>query len=237
MIPSPTLIRSKKRKRTVALHVQPDGSLRILAPQKTSLSWINAFIAEKAAWIARRRAALAHKKERPLLVLEDGALIPFRGQTLRLALTAGPSPQTSYTEKEEFLQITLPADLSPDQRQEEIRTELILWYKKQARTLLPERVAYWSAALGLHPSRLIWANPRHQWGSCNSKNEIRLNWRLVAAPPAIADYVIAHELCHIPHKNHGVRFWRLMEKIMPDVRQRRQALRRWEKDHHPASFP
>ena len=67
---------------------------------------------------------------------------------------------------------------------------------------------------------------RRRWGSCARDGRISLNWRLVLLAPALADYVLVHELAHLVEPNHGAGFWRLVEAEMPDFRARRAALRR-----------
>jgi len=62
-------------------------------------------------------------------------------------------------------------------------------------------------------------------GSCCKNNRLSFSCRLMAYPPEVLDYVVVHELAHIPHKNHGPAFWRTVEGILPDYRQRRRMLR------------
>jgi predicted metal-dependent hydrolase len=109
-------------------------------------------------------------------------------------------------------------------RREEARLEILLWHKKQARRIFQERVDFWAAHMGVKYRRLAPSNPRRQWGSCSAQNDIRLNWRLIMAPPALLDYVIVHELCHITHKNHSKRFWNAVARLMPDWKTRRKEL-------------
>ncbi len=63
-----------------------------------------------------------------------------------------------------------------------------------------------------------------RWGSCSDKGRILLNLELIKAPRDYTDYVITHELCHLKEKHHGPRFWKLLEKLMPDYEQRRKKL-------------
>ena len=84
----------------------------------------------------------------------------------------------------------------------------------QGRALVAARVAQYAARLRVQPTVRL-SNAKSEWGSCNAKGEIRLNWRLVQLPPALADYVVAHEVAHLVELNHSTRFWSLVESLLP----------------------
>ena len=65
-----------------------------------------------------------------------------------------------------------------------------------------------------------------RWGSCSPKGDISLSFRLLFLPAPILDYVIVHELAHTKYRSHGPRFWGLVEKAVPDHRERRKWLRK-----------
>ncbi len=71
------------------------------------------------------------------------------------------------------------------------------------------------------------SNARSEWGSCNHRGELRLSWRLAQLPPALADYVIAHEVAHLAELNHSPRFWALVETLYPGHAAARRALDDW----------
>jgi predicted metal-dependent hydrolase len=73
---------------------------------------------------------------------------------------------------------------------------------------------------------------RTRWGSCSRISGIRLNWRLIHCPPAVVDYVVAHEVAHLVEMNHGPRFWAVVERLCPDHAAARAELRR-----HAAALP
>ena len=71
------------------------------------------------------------------------------------------------------------------------------------------------------------SNARSEWGSCNARGEIRLNWRLVQLPPHLAEYVVAHEVAHLVELNHSLRFWALVETLLPGHAALRRELEDW----------
>jgi predicted metal-dependent hydrolase len=108
------------------------------------------------------------------------------------------------------------------------------WYKARAREHLSARVALLAASAGLEPPRLFISPAMARWGSCNSRREVRLAWRLVKAPPALVDYVVCHELAHLRHMNHSAAFWREVERQCPEYRRLRAEL--FATDHLYRSF-
>ena len=59
------------------------------------------------------------------------------------------------------------------------------------------------------------SNSFSYWGSCNSNNDISINWRLAFSPPEVLEYIIAHEMCHLVEFNHSKKFWTLVDKLVP----------------------
>lgn len=80
------------------------------------------------------------------------------------------------------------------------------------------RLEILSAKLGVPLPKLFLSNAKSRWGSCNSKKEIRLNWRLLQASPHIINYVICHELAHLKEMNHSAKFWAVVASIFPDYK-------------------
>ena len=97
---------------------------------------------------------------------------------------------------------------------------------RQAAEQLIPRLRELAARLGLTVGRVSIRNQRSRWGSCSRTGAIALNFRLVQMPPAVADYVLIHELMHLQQQNHGPRFWRLVEHACPDYREAERWLRR-----------
>lgn len=84
-----------------------------------------------------------------------------------------------------------------------------------------------NAHYGFRVGRVGVRNQTSRWGSCGRKGDLSFNWKLVLIPPELAEYVVAHELCHIGSFDHSARFWRLVSETIPDWKARRAALKRY----------
>ena len=143
----------------------------------------------------------------------------------RLAgLRAGADPGVKLVAG--YLEATVPRGVADEARRALVRSLLEDWYRAHAAERLPERLAEWSAKLGVQPKALLIREPQKRWGSCDAAGNIRLNWRIIQAPRRLVDYVVAHELTHLAHDDHGRAFWALLGRVMPDYEERREALRK-----------
>ena len=97
--------------------------------------------------------------------------------------------------------------------------------RNSARDYFSERTAYYSNLMRLTPSSIKITSAKKRFGSCSGKNGICFSWRLMLYPEAAREYVIVHELAHIVHKNHGKKFYELIESVMPDYKARKKMLK------------
>lgn len=129
---------------------------------------------------------------------------------------------TKYLEQQQK-QARMPvSDLTDTQR-----AALTQRYIAAAREYFPKRAAHFQQFTGGTYSRITIRDQKTRWGSCSARGTLSFNWRLMLAPPAILDYVVVHELCHLTHMNHSPAFWQAVEAVCPDYRESR----RWLKEH------
>ena len=129
---------------------------------------------------------------------------------------------TKYLEQQQK-QARMPvSDLTDTQR-----AALTQRYIAAAREYFPKRAAHFQQFTGGTYSRITIRDQKTRWGSCSARGTLSFNWRLMLAPPAILDYVVVHELCHLTHMNHSPAFWQAVEAVCPDYRDSR----RWLKEH------
>ena len=100
---------------------------------------------------------------------------------------------------------------------EHLQRRLLDWLKSEARRKINERAAVHAAALDVRPKCITIRDTTTRWGSCSSTRSLSFSWRLILAPPAVLDYVVAHEIAHLRELNHSARFWRLLDGLVADV--------------------
>ena len=105
------------------------------------------------------------------------------------------------------------------------REKVIKWYKGQAFQKITERANYFSNLTGWKFKSIRITKAESRWGSCSPKGSINFSWKLIMTPLDVIDYVIVHELAHIPEKNHSYRFWNKVSSVLPDYKERRKWLR------------
>ena len=116
-------------------------------------------------------------------------------------------------------------NLSKAKRQLEIEQKLLSecdedGLREKAREYLPEKIEYYSKLMGLVPAGVKITSAKTRYGSCSPKNSLCFSLYLMQKDERFIDYVIVHELAHIKHHNHGKAFYKLIEKYMPDYKDR-----------------
>ena len=96
---------------------------------------------------------------------------------------------------------------------------------------LVERTEVHRAALNQKPVKVSIGDPKSRWGSCSPHNRsIRYSWRVIMAPPAVIDYLAAHEVAHLVHADHSPAYWSVVQRLVGDHRPHRK----WLRDNGPA---
>lgn len=98
-------------------------------------------------------------------------------------------------------------------------------YKREARKLILERLEFFNTFYDFRFNKVFIKNQRSKWGSCSINKNLNFNFKLALIPKECADYIIVHELCHLGEFNHSKRFWKLVEKAIPDYKKRIKEIR------------
>lgn len=97
--------------------------------------------------------------------------------------------------------------------------------KSRAVALATARCSHYAALYGLRYAKIAIRAQKKRWGSCSSRGTLSFNYKIAALPAHLADYIVAHEICHLREMNHSPRFWALVAESHPNYRQLRLELR------------
>ena len=216
-----TVRRSARRKKTVAVTVDPAGSILVVAPENLATGRLDAIVTRKAEWIARRLLRAQDQAPLPLpREFVSGESVLYLGRHYRLKVDRHATGEAKLHGG--WLHVPAPGD---GQQTAQVRAALVSWFRSHAARRLPERVEAWRSKVGVPMPRVIVANQQKRWGSCDHRGVIRLNWRVMQTPMRLVDYVVVHELVHLRHRGHGRDYWQAVGRVMPDYERRREELR------------
>lgn len=213
---------SFSRRKTLSISVHPDLLVTAKAPVGTNIAIIRAFVRRRCAWIKKKWWDFEqYLPKQPARRYISGETHFYLGRQHRLKVEQGETDSVKCYRG--YLWVTAKADQSPE------RVKLLLdeWYRSHAKFIFHERLLSCQQRMareGIPLPHLQIRKLRGRWGSYSSAGRITLNLSLIKTPIECIDYVILHELCHFKERHHGLRFWKLMQKLMPDYDKRRTKL-------------
>lgn len=213
---TPDYIERSKRK-TLSLSVLKNGSVVVKAPISMSDSVIERFVEEKQSWIKDKLLIVSKNISKFDDVIHYKRFLLY-GNKYKILITDVKRIETS-----ENFEILVPRKIEPDKVLKSVKQ----WYKKVAKEVLSERLAFIEERIRLKSSALKISDSKGRWGSCSNKGVICLNFRVLMLPPQIIDYVIVHELCHLVELNHSKNFWKLVETFLPKAQQLKKAIKEY----------
>ena len=214
----------RRPRKTLAIEVHPDGSVRVKAPPRLSVAQIHERVEQRGAWILKQQGRFAElPPPQPKREFVSGESYRYLGRQYRLKVL--------MQAKAEYVRLyggQLEVYLANPNDTPRVQTLLRKWYKVQAKRVFAERLEVCrqhAIAFGIeHPGGFTLRRMKKRWGSCSKDGHILLNTQLVSAPKTCIDYVVMHELCHVVHHNHSPAFYNLLTTCIPDWRDQQRQL-------------
>jgi predicted metal-dependent hydrolase len=204
------------RRRTLYMRVVAQDSIEIRSPFGINDKKLLDFIVKNGDWIKNQ---LNRTNIRPRIKLyNDGEIFYLLGEGYKLKISRGYRNHVSLNETEDTISLELRNGTN-------IKDILIGWYKETAKCHIKERVNYYESIIGVKSGKITIKNQKTIWGSCSAKGNLNFNLKLIMMPQYVIDYVIVHEICHLIHFNHSKEFWKMVEEIIPDYKERRKYLK------------
>ncbi len=191
---------------------EASGTLKLTCPWRTGRRAALTWALDQRDWIDAQLA-----RAEPGEPFEPGATIPLEGEDVRLVW----NPETRRAPRFADGEIRCGGPRDGFAR----RIELFL--RRRALDVMSREVADYATSAGVVARSVGVGDAGTRWGSCSSTGKIRLNWRLIMAPPAVRKYVVAHEVAHLVHLDHGAKFKALEARLCgPGVSEAKSQLRR-----------
>lgn len=191
---------------------EASGILKLTCPWRTSRRSALAWALGQRAWIDAQLARAA-----PAEPFEPGASIPIEGRETLI----------QWSESARRTPVLAGGELRCGGPQAGIARRVELFLKRLALDTMSREVAEYAATAGVRARSVSVGDAGSRWGSCSSQGRIRLSWRLILAAPEIRRYVVAHEVAHLAHLDHGAGFKALEARLFgPGLSEATAKLRR-----------
>jgi len=178
------------------------GSFHLTLPRRAPLAEGLDFARVNAAWIRAQLEALPAP-----VPFVDGAVVPYRGEDH--VIRHVPWARRGVWREDRAIHVSGFAEHLPRRARD--------FLKREAERVIGGRAQAKAAAIGRGFERMQLRDPKSRWASCSTSGTLTFSWRLIMTPDYVLDYVVAHEIAHLKHMNHGKRFWTLVDKLTPDT--------------------
>ena len=198
-----------RRARRIILRIdtEADGAVVTLPPRASKNEALK-LVRAKADWLLGRL-----DKRPPTISFAPGSIIPVQGRDY--VIVHDPVGRFGVSRSEGRISVS---GASPH-----IPRRISDWLRKEAKQVLGARARAMAAAVDRQVNRITVRNTKSRWGSCSAAGNLSFCWRLVMAPDWVLDYVVAHEVAHLVHMDHGPDFWDTVDGFGVDAK----AARAW----------
>lgn len=202
-------LRRSTRARRLALRIAGhDDSVELVLPQGVPEEDGLDFLESRSGWVLDRLGRLPAR-----VPFADGCELPLGGVAHRVRYAPGAGIPVVVSGREILV----------SGRPEHLPRRLGDWLRAEAKRRITPLAHGKAAAIAHTVTRITVRDQKSRWGSCARGGRLSFSWRLVLAPSAVLDYVVAHEVAHLEQPNHSPAFWRVVDRLTQD----REACRAW----------
>jgi predicted metal-dependent hydrolase len=216
-----TLRKSAKAKRLI-LKLSAEGVPTVTVPTYVPYIVAHKFALKQKEWIRSNARSM-----RPSIITE-GKRIGF-DHIVTFLPTDKSEPRGRVTASSITVQVPSRMMRTHPAVQAEAKKCCVRALRKQGEVYLPKRIHELSLIHGHQYNNITVRAVKTRWGSCSSSKNINLSIWLMQLPQTLIEYVLCHELAHLKHQHHQASFWQEVERMIPDYKPRRKAL----KDYQP----
>ena len=212
-LPAAIDIRPMRNARRLRLRFdEATGTLKLTCPSRMSRKAALAWALDQRDWIDKQLASAMDAEP-----FEPGAVIPIAGQDTKIV----------WDERARRTPGLIDGELRCGGPEAGLPRRVESFLRRLALETTSLEVAEFAQAAGVSATSVSIGDAGSRWGSCSSRGAIRLSWRLILAPPEVRRYVVAHEVAHLKHLDHGAEFKALEARLVgPGLAEAKATLRR-----------
>ena len=212
----PLRVVENDRAKRLTLRIDAGGrGLRVTVPPGVPSREVDRFLTRHQGWLETR---LAKVPERPQV--RPGIKIPLRGVPHLIVHEAAKRGSVSAVQTDDGPALLVSGD------RRHLPRRLADFLKREAKREIEPLVAKHADVIGKRAKSIRFKDTSSRWGSCSSGGGLSFSWRIMMAPPAVIDYLVAHEVAHLKEMNHGPKFWKLCAELCPGAEKCKAWLKR-----------
>jgi predicted metal-dependent hydrolase len=196
------------------------GVVMVVVPETLVQDRIVRLLDDKARWIKEKLALHFHNHSKSDKQYVSEESFSYLGRNYRLKVNKGQYQPVKLFRGRFTVTLRIGRD-----NPELIQDSLTSWYKQHAQAKLTEKAKRYADIIGVTYASVGIKLYKSRWGSCSVDGNIDFNWHIIMAPNRIVDYVVVHELCHLIHHDHSPKFWKQVERILPDYAESKEWLK------------
>ncbi len=217
------------KRKNLSIIIYPDKSVKVRVPYRTSIKYIKNLIERRAEWILSRQKKLENYIPKRSRKYENGEHYLFLGKKYYLQVIYDLVNKVEIYGENLIVRVT-------KFNKEKVSKLTNNWFQETAKQIFLERLEVCkvlaSSKAGIKYNGIPkFRKMKSRWGSCSRRGDITLSYELIKTPLESVDYVMVHELCHLKEFNHSKAFYDLVEKIMPDWKERKNKLKGIKEDY------
>jgi predicted metal-dependent hydrolase len=212
----PLRIVENDRARRLTLRIDTGGrGLRITIPPGLARREVDRFLHNHQDWLEQRLKVIPRRPR-----VRPGIKLPLRGVP-HLIIHEPSTRGTVKVVRDEAGPLLVVHGERPH-----LPRRVADFLKREARRRIEVLVEKHTTAIGKRARAIRYRDTTSRWGSCTADGTLSFSWRIMMAPPAVINYLVAHEVAHLKQMNHGPKFWKLCQELCPDTEECRAWLKR-----------
>lgn len=199
----------------------PHGRVRVAVPLRVTDEAVRLAVVGKLGWIKRQRQRFESQPRESRREMVSGESHYFLGGRYRLRVIPAIGASGIVLRNRTRMELHVQPGATAAQRDRVLQR----WYRQELKKLIPPLLEKWQAVLGVQVAAWGIKRMKTKWGACNvDARRIWLNLELAKKRPQCLEYILVHELAHLIERHHNDCFVAIMDKHLPQWRQRRQGL-------------